>query len=99
MAAREQTSQESEIKFSIVNVIDSINRDNVIYSEVSDKFNYLKNDNFQSKVQRISGTDLGSSTGKKRDREQQKYIDESAKSQDFFQDNNATRKKIFEYSY
>ena len=26
-------------------------------------------------------------------------IDESAKSQDFFQDNNATRKKIFEYSY
>ena len=74
MATREQTSQESEIKFSIVKVIDSINRDNVIYSEVSDKFNYLKNDNIQSKVQRISGSDLGSSTGKKRDREQRKYI-------------------------
>ena len=73
MATTEQTSQETEIQFSIVKVIDNINRDNVIYSEVSNEFNNLENDNIQSKVQRISGSDHGSSTGKKRDRQRRKY--------------------------
>ena len=34
LATREQTSQASEIKFSIVKVIDCLNRNNVLYSEV-----------------------------------------------------------------
>ena len=51
MAAREQTSQEGEIKFSIAKVIDNTNRANVIYSEFRDELRDLKNDNIQSKIQ------------------------------------------------
>ena len=42
------------MKFSIVKVIDNTNRTNIIYSEVGDELSNLKNDNIQSKVQRIS---------------------------------------------
>lgn len=41
---REQTSRDSKIEFSIVKVIDSLNKNNVIYSEVTNKLNNLKND-------------------------------------------------------
>ena len=51
LATREQTSQQGEIKFSIVKVIDNTNRTKVIYSEVSDELSNLKYDNIRSKVQ------------------------------------------------
>ena len=44
LAVREQTSRDSKIEFSIVKVIDSLNKNNVIYSEVTNKLNNLKND-------------------------------------------------------
>ena len=51
LAARQQTSQEGEIKFSFAKVIDNTNRAKVIYSEVRDELSNLKNDNIQSKIQ------------------------------------------------
>ena len=45
LASREQTSQANEIKFSIVKVIDNLNKNNVLYSEVTNELRNLKNDN------------------------------------------------------
>ena len=51
LAVRQQTSQASEINFSIVKVVDNTNRNNVIYLEVGDKLSNLKNDNIPSTIQ------------------------------------------------
>ena len=55
LATKEQTSQASKIEFSIVKVIDSLNRSNVLYSEVTNELSNLKNDNVRGTVQQISG--------------------------------------------
>ena len=58
LTTREQTSQEGEIKFSIVKVINKINKTNVTYSELRDELNSFNNDNIQSKLQRLSEGDI-----------------------------------------
>ena len=62
MTTREQTSQTSEIKFSIVKVIDKTNKNNVIYSATVDEINSLNNGNIQSKLERISESDMSRTT-------------------------------------
>ena len=47
---RQQTSQASEINFSIAKVIDNTNRNDVIYSEVGDELRNLKSGNIQSTI-------------------------------------------------
>ena len=59
------------MKFSIVKVIDNTNRTNIIYSEVGDELSNLKNDNIQSKVQRINKSDsVTKTTDTRRDKQQ-----------------------------
>ena len=58
MAVRKETPSPFEINFSIVKVIDNTNRQKVIYSEISDELSDFKNDNIQSKVQRVNESDL-----------------------------------------
>ena len=58
LTTREQTSQEGEIKFYIVQVINNTNKTKVAYSELCDKLNRFKNDNIQSKLQRLSEGDV-----------------------------------------
>ena len=62
MTTREQTSQTSEITFSIVKVIDKTNKNNVIYSATVDEINSLNNGNIQSKLERISESDMSRTT-------------------------------------
>ena len=62
MTTREQTSQTSEIKFSIVKVIDKTDKNNVIYSATVDEINSLNNGNIQSKLERISESDMSRTT-------------------------------------
>ena len=62
MTTREQTSQTSEIKFSIVKVIYKTNKNNVIYSATVDEINSLNNGNIQSKLERISESDMSRTT-------------------------------------
>ena len=62
MTTREQTSQTSEIKFSIVKVIDKTNKNNVIYSATVDEINSLNNGNIPSKLERISESDMSRTT-------------------------------------
>ena len=105
LASREQTSQEGEIKFSIVKVVNNINNTNVTYSALGDKLNSFNNDNIQSKLQRLSEGDVVRTAiykdgdGTKTNHKNIQDMDELAKSQDFFQDNNAIGKKIYDYSY
>ena len=58
MTTKEQTSQESEIKFYIVKVINNINKTNVTYSELGDELNSFNNNNIQSKLQRLKEDDV-----------------------------------------
>ena len=83
-----------EIKFSIVKVVDNSNRHDNIYSEISDELIDFKNDNVQwtlehSEWQLVTAT--LSETQQLQDQtdrdEDIKNMDESAKSQDFFDDN------------
>ena len=57
---REQKSSDSKIKFSIVKVIDSLNKNNVIYSKVTEELNNLKNDIDRRTVQSISRSSFDS---------------------------------------
>ena len=57
LAVRKQTSSPFEITFSIVKVTDNANRQNVIYSEISDELSDFKNDNVQRTTQRVSEND------------------------------------------
>ena len=54
LALRKETSSASEIKFSIVKVIDKTNRHDTIYSEISDELSGFKNDIVQQTVQRTN---------------------------------------------
>ena len=58
MTTREQTSQKGEIIFSIVKVINNINKSNVSYSELGDELNNFNNDNLQSKLQQLSESNI-----------------------------------------
>ena len=57
LAVRRETSSPVEINFSIVKVIESTNRHDNIYSEISDKLSDFKNDNVQRTIQRTSESD------------------------------------------
>ena len=57
LAVRKETSPPVEINFSIVKVIESTNRHDNIYSEISDKLSDFKNDNVQRTIQRTSESD------------------------------------------
>ena len=58
LAVRKETSSPVEINFSIVKVIDIINKHDNIYSEISDELSDFKNDNVQRKIQRTSESDF-----------------------------------------
>ena len=74
LAARQQTSQAWEINVFIVEVIDNINRNDAIYSEVCDELSNLKNDKIQSTIQQTSESNtLRTSTSTGQDRRRQKY--------------------------
>ena len=60
LATREQTSQASEIRFSVVKVIDSFNKGNVLYSEARNELSSLKNNDKRRAVQSISGAGFDS---------------------------------------
>ena len=60
LATREQTSHDSKITFSIVKVIDSLNKNNVIYSEITNELNNLKNDNNGRTIQSVSRSSFDS---------------------------------------
>ena len=62
LAMREQSSQANDIKSSIVQVIDNINKSN-IYSKVTNELNSFKDDFSGGTVQSISG---GSITGREK---------------------------------
>ena len=55
---RKETVSPSEINFSIVKVIDNLNRHNNIYSEISDELTDFKNDNVQRTVQLATESDF-----------------------------------------
>ena len=60
LSAREQRSQASEIRFSVVKVIDSFNKGNVLYSEARNELSSLKNNDNRRAVQSISGAGFDS---------------------------------------
>ena len=71
LAVRKQTSSPFEINFSNIKVIDNTNRQNVIYSEISDQLSDYKNDN----VQRISESNFVCETkGKRPGRQQREHV-------------------------
>ena len=57
LAVRRETSSPVEINFCIVKVVESTNRHDNIYSEISDKLSDFKNDNVQRTIQRTSESD------------------------------------------
>ena len=89
MAVRKKTSSSFEINFSIVKVTDSANRKDVIHSEISDELSEFKNGNVQQTAQRISESVSVRNTKDQTDGDENIHLmNESAKSQDFFEDNN-----------
>ena len=50
LVVRKQTVSSLEINFSTVKVIDNKNRQNAIYSEISDELRDFKNDNVQQTI-------------------------------------------------
>ena len=79
LALRKETSSASKITFSIVKVIDKRNRHNSIYSE---QFNELVKITLTELTKNQTDDDVNLQT-----------VDELAKSQDFFQDNNPVGKR------
>ena len=57
LEVRKETSFASEITFAIVKVIDKTNRNDTIYSEISDELNDFKNDIVQRTIQQTSESD------------------------------------------
>ena len=92
---REQTSNDSEIKFSIVKVIDSLNKTNVIYSEITNELNNLKNDNNRRTIQSVSRSSFNSRAISTKSRREFDGSRSSAKSQDFFQEHSKMIRKIY----
>ena len=92
---REQTSNDSEIKFSIVKVIDSLNKTNVIYSEITNELNNLKNDNNRRTIQSVSTSTFNSRAISTKSRREFDGSRSSAKSQDFFQEHSKMIRKKY----
>ena len=92
---REQTSNDSEIKFSIVKVIDSLNKTNVIYSEITNELNNLKNDNNRRTIQSVSRSSFNSRAISTKSRREFDGSRSSAKSQDFFQEHSKMIRKKY----
>ena len=70
LAVLKQAASPFEINFSIVKAIDSANRKDVIYSEISNKLSDFKNDKVQRTVQQISESDFArEAKGKQPDRQ------------------------------
>ena len=61
MATRKETSSPSEINFSIVKVIDNVNKHDSINFDANDELSDFKNDIVQQTIQRVS---KGDSVGK-----------------------------------
>ena len=57
MAVRKQISSPLEINFPVIKVIDSTNRQDLIYSEISEELSDFKNEEVQRTVQQISESD------------------------------------------
>ena len=57
MAVRKQISSPLEINFPVIKVIDSTNRQDLIYSEISEELSDFKNEKVQRTVQQISKSD------------------------------------------
>ena len=57
LEVRKETSFASEITFAIVKVIDKTNRNDIIYSEISDELSDFKNDITQRTIQQTSESD------------------------------------------
>ena len=57
MAVRKQISSPLEINFPVIKVIDSTNRQDLIYSEISKELSDFKNEKVQRTVQQISESD------------------------------------------
>ena len=94
---REQTSNDSEIKFSIVKVIDSLNKTNVIYSEITNELNNLKNDSNRRTIQSVSRSSFNSRAISTKSRREFEVVEDSAKSQDFFQEHSKMIRKKMHY--
>ena len=84
----------SEITFSIAKVIDKTNRHNSIYSEFSGKLINFKMTLFNEQFNELVKMTLTETTKKQQDDDVNlPVVAESAKSQDFFQDNNPHGKR------
>ena len=57
LAVRKQISSPLEINFPVIKVIDSTNRQDLIYSEISEELSDFKNEKVQRTVQQISESD------------------------------------------
>ena len=57
LAVREETSSPVEINFSIVKLIDNINKQDSINFDVNDKLSDFTNDNVQQRIQGASESD------------------------------------------
>ena len=57
MVVRKQISSPLEINFPVIKVIDSTNRQDLIYSEISEELSDFKNEKVQRTVQQISESD------------------------------------------
>ena len=80
--------------FSIVKVIDKTKRHNSIYSENSDELRDFKNDIFNEQLNELVKMTLTEKTKNQTDHDVNlQVVDKSAKSQDFFQDNNPVGKR------
>ena len=104
MAVRKQTFA-GEIIFPIVNLIDKLNTFEDSYYKISDELREFDNDRVQFKHrirefdQRDGNRPKATETNGRNDNGTGKNHDESAKSTDFFQDNDAIKKKFFSKPY
>ena len=102
LAIRKQASQKVAIKFTIDKAISNLNSSDVSYLELGHELRNINNDNIQSKLQRLGNSNIiskgtreknGDGQSKRRKNTGDGDMDESAKTQDFFQDNNGIKVK------
>ena len=93
MALRKEISSASKIKFTIVKVIDKTNRHDTIHFEISDELSDFKNDIIQNELVKMTLSERQDVNDQRDSDENMQVVDESAKSQYFFQDNNPLGKK------
>ena len=74
MAVRKQISSPLEINFPVIKVIDSTNRQDLIYSEISEELSDFKNEKVQRTVQQISESDsVREAKSKRQDRREKEH--------------------------